>query len=216
MRRPTITAATTTGTTSTGQPTAGRTWTSIVGDLPADRVARTLREDPRNPRVLYLGTEFGLFVSLDAGTHWIELKNNMPRVAINDLLVHPRDNDLVLGHPRARHLDSRFPVGDPGAHAGGRRCRRAPLLDSGGGDDPVFAAEGARGRHDLPRREPASGRDHRLLRRRGRVEGRGLRARPCREPHPGARAHDDPRHQPGHLEPASCLAAGAGRRRGRR
>ncbi len=75
----------------------GRTWVSIVGDLPASRVARTLREDPRNPQVLYLGTELGLFVTLDGGARWTELKNNMPRMAINDLVVHPRDNDLVLG-----------------------------------------------------------------------------------------------------------------------
>jgi len=71
--------------------------TSIVGDLPPDRVARTLREDPRNPRLLYLGTEFGLFISVDAGLHWVPLRNNMPNVPVNDLVVHPRDNDLVLG-----------------------------------------------------------------------------------------------------------------------
>ena len=75
----------------------GATWTAIVGDLPADRVARTIREDPRNARVLYLGTEFGLFVSVDSGAHWIDLRLNMPTLAINDLVIHPRDNDLVLG-----------------------------------------------------------------------------------------------------------------------
>jgi len=75
----------------------GRTWTSIVGNLPASRVARTIREDPRNPNVLYLGTELGLFVSLDTGAHWMPLGENLPTLAINDLLIHPRDNDLVLG-----------------------------------------------------------------------------------------------------------------------
>jgi len=75
----------------------GQTWTSIVGDLPADRVARTIREDGRNPSLLYLGTEFGLFVSVDRGTHWFDLRSNMPTLAVNDLVVHPRDNDLVLG-----------------------------------------------------------------------------------------------------------------------
>jgi hypothetical protein len=74
----------------------GRTWTPIAGDLPAGRVARTLREDPRNPRVLYLGTELGLFVTLDRGARWIELKGHMPLMAFNDLAIHPRDNDLVL------------------------------------------------------------------------------------------------------------------------
>ena len=75
----------------------GRSWTSIAGGLPPDRVVRTVREDPRNPALLYVGTEFGVFVSPDRGARWVKLKNNLPRVAVNDLLVHPRDNDLVLG-----------------------------------------------------------------------------------------------------------------------
>jgi len=75
----------------------GNSWSSIVGDLPPDRVVRTVREDPRNPSVLYVGTEIGLFYTNDGGVHWFELKNNMPTVAFNDLLVHSRDNDLVLG-----------------------------------------------------------------------------------------------------------------------
>jgi photosystem II stability/assembly factor-like uncharacterized protein len=74
----------------------GSSWSSIVGDLPPDRVVRTVREDPRNPNVLYVGTEIGLFYTNDGGVHWLELKNNMPTVAFNDLLVHPRDNDLIL------------------------------------------------------------------------------------------------------------------------
>ena len=74
----------------------GTSWTAIDGDLPSARVIRTVREDPKNPAVLYIGTEMGAYVSLDQGAHWIELKLNMPRVAVNDLVVHPRDNDLVL------------------------------------------------------------------------------------------------------------------------
>ena len=75
----------------------GDSWTSIAGDLPARRVARTIREDLRNPRVLYLGTELGLFYTNDGGVHWVELRSNMPMAAFNDLVIHPRDNDLVLG-----------------------------------------------------------------------------------------------------------------------
>ncbi|MEN2280879.1 glycosyl hydrolase [Algoriphagus sp. SE2] len=74
----------------------GKTWSSVEGDLPANRVARTLREDPKNPNLLFLGTEFGLFISIDRGQHWVELKNNMPTLPFNDLIIHPRDNDLVL------------------------------------------------------------------------------------------------------------------------
>ncbi|MBI3983499.1 MAG: hypothetical protein HY337_11350 [Gemmatimonadetes bacterium] len=75
----------------------GQTWTSIVGNLPPRRVLRTIREDLRNPRVLYLGTELGLFYSNDGGTSWVELRSNLPTMAVNDLVTHQRDNDLILG-----------------------------------------------------------------------------------------------------------------------
>ncbi len=75
----------------------GRTFTSIAGDLPASRVVRVVREDRRNPNVLFIGTEFGLFYTWNGGSNWIELKNNLPTLAFNDVTIHPRDNDLVLG-----------------------------------------------------------------------------------------------------------------------
>jgi photosystem II stability/assembly factor-like uncharacterized protein len=74
----------------------GASWTSIAGDLPSERVARTIREDPRSPNLLYLGAELGLWISVNRGQQWIELKNNMPTLPFNDLVIHPRDNDLVL------------------------------------------------------------------------------------------------------------------------
>ncbi len=75
----------------------GTTWRSITGDLPAARVARTIREDPRNPQLLYLATEFGVFFTPDRGTHWVALKNNMPTMPFNDIAIQARDNALVLG-----------------------------------------------------------------------------------------------------------------------
>jgi hypothetical protein len=75
----------------------GASWVSITSDLPADRVVRMLREDLRNPAVLYLGTEFGLFYSLNSGESWIQIGMGLPSVAVNDLVIHPRDNDLILG-----------------------------------------------------------------------------------------------------------------------
>jgi hypothetical protein len=60
-------------------------------------VLRTVREDPRNPNLLWLGAELGMFFSIDGGQRWVELRNNMPTMAFNDLVIHPRDNDLVLG-----------------------------------------------------------------------------------------------------------------------
>ncbi|MEQ8329475.1 MAG: hypothetical protein RH859_03335 [Longimicrobiales bacterium] len=74
----------------------GRTWTSVVGDLPAERVVRVVRDDPRNPDVLWMATEFGAFWSWNGGTNWRPIGGGFPTVAVNDLVVHPRDNDLVL------------------------------------------------------------------------------------------------------------------------
>ncbi len=73
----------------------GQTWRSISGNLPMGSVY-VVKEDPKNQNLLYVGTEFGLFVSTDRGSNWTRWKG-MPTVAVYDLLVHPRDNDLVLG-----------------------------------------------------------------------------------------------------------------------
>ena len=60
----------------------GQTWTSLVNDLPANRVLRTVREDPRNRSVLYLGTEFGLFYTNDGGRHWLPLAAGLQAAAL--------------------------------------------------------------------------------------------------------------------------------------
>jgi photosystem II stability/assembly factor-like uncharacterized protein len=73
----------------------GATWTSIAGNLPANGCVHVLREDTRNQNVLYVGTEFGLFVSLDGGTTW-HRHSGLPTVAVHDLIVHPRDQELVI------------------------------------------------------------------------------------------------------------------------
>jgi photosystem II stability/assembly factor-like uncharacterized protein len=75
----------------------GATWRRIDTGLPSARVARTLREDPVNADVLFLGTELGLFWSNDRGATWAELRGGMPLMAYNDLFIHPREHDLVLG-----------------------------------------------------------------------------------------------------------------------
>jgi len=74
----------------------GATWTSIVGDLPAFGNVNTVRQDPKNPTLLYAGTEFGFFISGDEGRSWVRFMPNLPVVRIDDVLVHPRDGDLVL------------------------------------------------------------------------------------------------------------------------
>jgi photosystem II stability/assembly factor-like uncharacterized protein len=73
----------------------GRTWTSIAGDLPAAPV-NVVVQDRKNQHLLFIGNDIGVFVSIDDGAHWFRLKANLPAVAVHDLLIHPREQDLVL------------------------------------------------------------------------------------------------------------------------
>jgi photosystem II stability/assembly factor-like uncharacterized protein len=76
---------------------AGKSWTNISGNLPANAYVQVVREDPKNRNLLYAGTELGLFASYDGGRNWIPLNlKNLPNVAIHDIVVHPRENDLIL------------------------------------------------------------------------------------------------------------------------
>ena len=74
----------------------GATWTSIAGDLPANGPTLAFAEDHVNPNLLFVGTEFGLFFTVDGGQKWIRLRNNLPTIAVRDLAVQERENDLVL------------------------------------------------------------------------------------------------------------------------
>lgn len=74
----------------------GQTWTSIANNLPQEPV-NVIREDPKNPNLLFVGTAKGIYVSLDSGGSWNSLRNNMPNVPIHDLEIHPRENDLIVG-----------------------------------------------------------------------------------------------------------------------
>ena len=83
----------------------GATWTSITNNLPAWGNVNVIREDPRNKDLLYVGTEFGLYVSLNGGGEWKEFMSGLPRVRVDDILVHPRDNDLIIGtHGRGIYI----------------------------------------------------------------------------------------------------------------
>jgi photosystem II stability/assembly factor-like uncharacterized protein len=75
----------------------GQTWTSVVSNLPAGRIPLVLREDLVDSNLLYLGTEFGLFLSTDAAAHWVPFRANLPTVPVNDIALQRRDNALVLG-----------------------------------------------------------------------------------------------------------------------
>jgi photosystem II stability/assembly factor-like uncharacterized protein len=75
----------------------GKTWTALVTDLPASPV-NVVREDPKNANILYCGTDLGVYISKDKGKSWQSIQGNLPAtVSVNDLFVHPRDYNLVIG-----------------------------------------------------------------------------------------------------------------------
>jgi photosystem II stability/assembly factor-like uncharacterized protein len=74
----------------------GETWTALMGNLPADKPVNVVIQDRRNANLLFVGTEWGLYVSLDGGKSWRSFRGNMPSVKVTDLLIHPRENDLVV------------------------------------------------------------------------------------------------------------------------
>ncbi|HEY3400499.1 MAG TPA: hypothetical protein VGK03_07685 [Geothrix sp.] len=116
----------------------GRTWQNLGAGLPQDQPARVLKEDPKNPRVLYCGTEGGLFVSLDQGGRWAPL-GGLPPVPVDDLAFQTRENDLVIAtHGRSLYvLDDLAPLQELDAEVLGRALH-------------LFTPRAATGRQLLP------------------------------------------------------------------
>ncbi len=83
---------------------AGHTWQSIAGNLPPDGPVRFVYEDPKNANLLYAGTECGLYLSFDRGGTWLKYPN-LPTVRVDDLVIHPRDLDMVIAtHGRSLYI----------------------------------------------------------------------------------------------------------------
>ncbi|MDQ6717440.1 MAG: glycosyl hydrolase, partial [Gemmatimonadota bacterium] len=83
----------------------GAHWTSITSNLPASGSVQVIREHPRNANLLFVGTEFGAFYSPNGGASWTQLKYNIPTVAVHDIVIQPRENDLVIGtHGRGIYI----------------------------------------------------------------------------------------------------------------
>lgn len=75
----------------------GKSFKNVTDNLPKNAYVHALCEDPKNPSLIYAGTELGLYASYTGGENWISLGlKNLPNVAVHDILVHPRDNDLIL------------------------------------------------------------------------------------------------------------------------
>jgi photosystem II stability/assembly factor-like uncharacterized protein len=75
----------------------GRTWASISGDLPEREIVYSLMQDHLKPELLFAGTEFGLYFTIDEGTHWTRLKGGLPTIQVRDIDIHRGESDLVLG-----------------------------------------------------------------------------------------------------------------------
>jgi photosystem II stability/assembly factor-like uncharacterized protein len=75
---------------------AGKTWTSISGDLPENGAVLAFAEDPVNANLLFAGTEFGAFFTVDGGARWVQLKGGLPTIAVRDMVIQARESDLVI------------------------------------------------------------------------------------------------------------------------
>lgn len=95
----------------------GLTWQSLTRNLPPEGPVYVIREDPRNSNLLYVGTELGLFLSLDGGANWHK-QTQIPTVPVHDLVVHPRDRELVIAtHGRGIYVMNVAPLQEMTADA---------------------------------------------------------------------------------------------------
>jgi photosystem II stability/assembly factor-like uncharacterized protein len=90
----------------------GKTWMDISKGIPVGPV-NVIREDPVDKNILYVGTDMGVYVSKDAGKTWLVLGGNLPMCYVQDLIVHPRDNVIVIAtHGRGMWVLDANPVND--------------------------------------------------------------------------------------------------------
>jgi photosystem II stability/assembly factor-like uncharacterized protein len=75
----------------------GATWTNITSNLPKGDIVWTIEQDRVNPDLLFVGTELGIYVSTNGGQRWESFRRNLPVVAVRDIVVHPRDPDVIVG-----------------------------------------------------------------------------------------------------------------------
>src|SRR5688500_12281137 len=108
----------------------GKSWKNISGNLPAKAYVQIVREDPKNPNLLYAGTELGLFASYTGGNEWIRLGlKNLPHVAVHDIKIHQRENDLILAtHGRSLWIiDDATPIQQMSSALVGRDAHLFPV-----------------------------------------------------------------------------------------
>lgn len=74
----------------------GKTWTSIAGNLPENHPVHTIQQDFKNPNLLFAGTEFGFFFTIDGGKNWVQLKSGLPTIPVRDIAIQERESDLAI------------------------------------------------------------------------------------------------------------------------
>ncbi len=111
---------------------AGKTWISIAGDLPTNGTVLAFAEDPVNANLLFAGTEFGAFFTVDGGAHWVRLKGGLPTIAVRDMVIQKRENDLVMAtFGRGFYvLDNIAPLREMNAQALEQSAMLLPMKDS--------------------------------------------------------------------------------------
>jgi photosystem II stability/assembly factor-like uncharacterized protein len=110
----------------------GKGWTSIANNLPANGMVYAIVEDPVKPDLLFAGTEFGVYASTNGGNGWLPLKGGLPTIAVRDIAVHERENDLVLAtFGRGFYiLDDYTPIRNATAEATAKEAHIFPVKDA--------------------------------------------------------------------------------------
>ena len=110
----------------------GRSWQSIAGDLPGRGSVHTIVEDHIDPQLLMVGTEFGIFYTQNGGRNWQPLRGNFPTIAVRDLEIQQRENDLVVGtYGRGIYiLDDYSPLRTPVDTVAGAETTLFPIKDA--------------------------------------------------------------------------------------
>ncbi len=138
----------------------GRTFSSLAGNLPkgGPDFVHVIREDPKNANVLYLGTDVGAYVSVDRGVNWRKLGRDLPTVPVHDMVIHPRDGELVAAtHGRSFWIVDVNPLqqlGDVSKPAEAFAMMK-PRVAFQWGEPPIEGRDGGQKRFDAP--SPAYG-----------------------------------------------------------
>ena len=113
-------------------PDGGRTWRSIAGDLPKGTIVWSLQQDHVKPDLLFVGTEFGIYFTINRGANWVKLSGGVPTISFRDLKIHRRDNDLVgASFGRGFYvLDDYAPLRDLTPETLGGEARLFPVRDA--------------------------------------------------------------------------------------